>query len=162
MSEESTPQAERPAEVTPAGGEQEATRQAPWLALLVFAGDELPVDELGFDVVRLSLPQTASWIGQGENEPVDPDQVVAALGRQQLAGFAEALDSSPDDLAAKLSAKVPDFVDQATSGNALQDRSTKVDVLLALFDEVPDTVTLREPSAGISFDVEDLNVIHLR
>ncbi|GCE01830.1 YidB family protein [Embleya hyalina] len=55
--------------------------------------------------------QVRSWIGDGPNEPITADQVVAIIGEDQLAQTAATLGKTPGDLAAELAAELPELVD---------------------------------------------------
>ncbi|WP_456432611.1 YidB family protein [Nitratifractor sp.] len=55
-----------------------------------------------------------SWIGQGENAPIDPDQVSALLGEEKVSAFAEQLGINLDSAKQALADALPQVVDQAT------------------------------------------------
>ncbi|MFF3158654.1 YidB family protein [Streptomyces sp. NPDC057910] len=57
--------------------------------------------------------QVRSWIGDGPNEAVTADQIVAVVGEVQLAQAAESLGREPANLAADLAARLPGLVDAA-------------------------------------------------
>ncbi|MER5728877.1 YidB family protein [Streptomyces sp. NPDC002138] len=57
--------------------------------------------------------QVRSWIGDGPNEAITADQIVAVVGADQLAQAAESLRREPDDLAADLAARLPGLADAA-------------------------------------------------
>ena len=58
----------------------------------------------------------SSWIGDGENAPIDTDQVEELLGSDKVEAFAEQLGVSVDSAKQALSDVLPDLVDKATSG----------------------------------------------
>ncbi|MEV7602843.1 RHS repeat-associated core domain-containing protein [Kitasatospora sp. NPDC089797] len=64
-------------------------------------------------VVELNLPQTPSWFGQGENEPVTADQITQA-GGDQLIAAAKRLNSTPQALAGNLARTLPGTIDRLT------------------------------------------------
>ncbi|MFE3202384.1 YidB family protein [Embleya sp. NPDC059237] len=55
--------------------------------------------------------QVRSWIGDGPNEAITADQIVAVVGEDQLAQAAEVLGREPGDLAADLAARLPELVE---------------------------------------------------
>ncbi|MGW1638357.1 YidB family protein [Streptomyces lavendulae] len=59
-------------------------------------------------------PQVQSWIGDGINEAITADQIIAVVGEDRLAQTAEDLRRNPADLAADLAARLPGLVDAAT------------------------------------------------
>jgi uncharacterized protein YidB (DUF937 family) len=64
--------------------------------------------------------QVRSWLGNGTNLPVTPDQLRAALGNEQVQQLARQL-GLPVDAALKLLAEhVPAAVDQASPNGTLQ------------------------------------------
>ncbi|MGW1410140.1 YidB family protein [Streptomyces sp. NPDC002403] len=105
--------------------------------------------------VELSLPQLASWISSGPNEPVTAAVITDAIGQESLVRIAAAQGKGPADAAEYLAQNLPNATDAATSGESatptVRSFSAAPDVLLVLFDDVPDQVTLQEPSQGIRF-----------
>ena len=61
-------------------------------------------------------PTIQSWVGNGENLPISPDQVQRALGSDSIQQLAAKLGIPPDQLAAKLSEILPQAVDKMTPG----------------------------------------------
>jgi uncharacterized protein YidB (DUF937 family) len=55
-----------------------------------------------------------SWIGNGPNQPVTAEQVHQALGAESLKDLAAKSGLSTQDLAAKLSAILPQVIDKMT------------------------------------------------
>jgi uncharacterized protein YidB (DUF937 family) len=55
-----------------------------------------------------------SWVGNGSNEPISPDQVHQAFGADTIKDLAAKIGLSPQELAAKLSAFLPQAVDKLT------------------------------------------------
>ncbi len=56
----------------------------------------------------------SSWIGSGENAPIDADKLSNLLGSEQISAFAEKLGIDFDTAAESLSDVVPNIVDKAT------------------------------------------------
>lgn len=63
--------------------------------------------------------QVASWVGTGENLPVDAGQIIQSLGNGPLAELAGKFGMQPDDLAGKLAGLLPGAVDQLTPGGQI-------------------------------------------
>jgi uncharacterized protein YidB (DUF937 family) len=64
--------------------------------------------------------QVQSWLGNGANLPVSPDQIRAALGSEQVKELAQHFGVSPDAALKLLSEHLPGVIDQASSGGTLQ------------------------------------------
>ncbi len=56
----------------------------------------------------------ASWIGTGQNLPIDPGQVNQVLGGEQVQAMAAKVGISPEAASSMLSKLLPTLVDQAT------------------------------------------------
>ncbi len=87
-------------------------------------------DEGGLDLSNIfsSLQDSSigsiisSWIGSGENMPVDGSTLSNILGSDQISAFAEKLGIDPDTAADSLSDVVPNIVDKATGdGSSILD-----------------------------------------
>lgn len=59
-------------------------------------------------------PTIQSWVGNGENLPITPEQIHQALGSDTVQQLAAKLGIPPDQLAAKLSEILPQAVDKMT------------------------------------------------
>src|SRR5208283_4904581 len=59
-------------------------------------------------------PTIQSWVGNGENQPISPDQLHQALGSDTIQQLAAKLGIPPDQLAAKLSEVLPQAIDKMT------------------------------------------------
>ena len=59
-------------------------------------------------------PTIQSWVGNGENQPISPDQLHQALGADTIQQLAAKLGVPPDQLAAKLSEVLPQAIDKMT------------------------------------------------
>ena len=60
-----------------------------------------------------------SWIAEGANQPISPDQIHQAFGSDTLKELAAKAGLSPDTLAAKLSQVLPQAIDKLTPGGAV-------------------------------------------
>ncbi|MFE3202336.1 YidB family protein [Embleya sp. NPDC059237] len=59
--------------------------------------------------------QVRSWVGEGPNEPITADQIVALVGEDRLAEAADALGRTSGDLAADLAAELPELIAAASN-----------------------------------------------
>lgn len=57
-----------------------------------------------------------SWVGTGANQPITADQIHQVFGSSMVSQLAAKAGISPQDLAAKLSAVLPQAVDKLTPG----------------------------------------------
>ncbi len=57
----------------------------------------------------------SSWIGSGENAPIDPDSVTALVDEEKIEAFAAQLGISPESAKQALADALPAVVDQATN-----------------------------------------------
>lgn len=64
--------------------------------------------------------QVQSWLGNGANMPVSPDQLRAALGGEQLTQLARQFGVSPDAVLKLLSDHLPGIIDKASPNGVLQ------------------------------------------
>jgi len=64
--------------------------------------------------------QVSSWLGNGTNLPVTPDQLKSALGNEQVQQIAQHLGLPIDKALALLSQHLPGMVDQASPNGELQ------------------------------------------
>ena len=60
-----------------------------------------------------------SWVGTGANQPITADQIHQAFGSDAVKELAAKVGLSPQDLAAKLSAILPQAVDKLTPGGTV-------------------------------------------
>ena len=58
-----------------------------------------------------------SWIGNGENKPVQPDHLGQALGKDTVSQMADKAGCSQDDLLSQLAKALPGIIDNLTNGN---------------------------------------------
>ena len=64
--------------------------------------------------------QVRSWLGNGANLPVSPDQLRAALDNDQVRQLAQHFGVSPDAALKLLSEHLPGVVDQASPSGTIQ------------------------------------------
>ena len=69
--------------------------------------------------------QVGSWLGNGKNLPISPDQLRSALGNEQLQQMARAAGLPTDDLLKVLSQHLPQAVDNASPNGALEEPEDK-------------------------------------
>ena len=55
-----------------------------------------------------------SWVGTGQNKPVQPDELGDALGKRAVTQMADKAGCSQDDLLTQLSKALPGLIDQLT------------------------------------------------
>ncbi|NPA27850.1 MAG: DUF937 domain-containing protein [Epsilonproteobacteria bacterium] len=70
----------------------------------------------------------SSWIGEGENKPIEPESVTELLGEEKIEEFANQLGVSIESAKKALADALPEVVDKATSpdSNILGDLLDKV------------------------------------
>lgn len=77
-----------------------------------------------------------SWIGKGDNEPVAPEQLQNALGREEIDKYAAKMGMSSSEAAAELSKTLPTVVDKLTPDGKLpesDDENSIQDLLKKFF-----------------------------
>ncbi len=62
-----------------------------------------------------------SWLGDGDNSAISPDQLTGMLGADKISEFASSLGLSKEEAAGGLSEALPQIVDNASSGGSLLD-----------------------------------------
>ncbi len=62
-----------------------------------------------------------SWLGDGANKNISPDQLSSILGQDKIAEFASKLGLSENEASGGLSEALPQMVDKASSGGSLLD-----------------------------------------
>lgn len=60
-----------------------------------------------------------SWVGTGDNEPLDPDEVERALGSDEVDRIAQEAGVSHDEAASGLAGMIPGLVDKLSPGGQL-------------------------------------------
>jgi uncharacterized protein YidB (DUF937 family) len=71
--------------------------------------------------------QVASWLGNGDNHAVSPDQLRSALGNEQLQQMARSAGLPIDKLLAMLSQQLPQTVDKMSPNGTLQEADQSED-----------------------------------
>jgi len=61
-------------------------------------------------------PTVQSWVGNGPNQPVSPQQVHAAVGPDLMAQLAARIGVTPEELSARLAQVLPGAIDKLTPG----------------------------------------------
>ncbi|WP_294539510.1 YidB family protein [uncultured Rhodoblastus sp.] len=61
-----------------------------------------------------------SWVGTGENHPISPDQLNAAIGHGKIADIARQAGLSPEQLSQLLAQALPKLIDKLTPGGKIQ------------------------------------------
>lgn len=62
-----------------------------------------------------------TWLGDGSNGSISPNQVVDVMGKDKIADFATQLGLSPDEAAGGLSEALPQMIDKGSVGGSLLD-----------------------------------------
>jgi len=75
----------------------------------------------------------ASWIGTGQNLPVNADQLRAVLGDERIAALAARAGIPPDQAAAALQQLLPTLIDHLTPNGQVPAPGSLASVGLALF-----------------------------
>ena len=73
-----------------------------------------------------------SWLNDGDNKAISPDQIISALGSGKIAEFASKLGISNKEAAGGLAEALPQMMDKASSGGALLDSIGGMDGALGL------------------------------
>jgi uncharacterized protein YidB (DUF937 family) len=71
--------------------------------------------------------QVASWLGNGANHAISPDQLRSALGNEQLQQLAQSAGLPIDKLLAMLSQQLPQTVDKMSPNGTLQEADQSED-----------------------------------
>ena len=64
-----------------------------------------------------------SWLGQGENQPLTPDEIRQALGNAKLQEMAKSLGIPVEQVADVLAKALPSAVDQASPNGVLDPKT---------------------------------------
>ena len=62
-----------------------------------------------------------SWLGDGDNDDIEPSQLTEMFDGEKISKFAQALGVSQDDAASGLSQLLPRLIDKSSSGGSLLD-----------------------------------------
>jgi uncharacterized protein YidB (DUF937 family) len=60
-----------------------------------------------------------SWLGPGQNQPIEPGQLGSALGQKAVSDLAQHAGLTEQDLLSQLSQNLPQFVDTLTPGGRI-------------------------------------------
>lgn len=92
------------------------------LKLLPSSGGELNIAQL----VSMFASQggglaamASSWLGDGGNQAISPNQIMELLGQGKIADFAQQLGLGTDKAAEGLAGIIPDLIDSNSKGGAL-------------------------------------------
>ena len=77
-----------------------------------------------------------SWLGDGDNKSISPEQIKNVLGPDKLAEFASKLGVSPQEAEGGLSEALPQMVDKASSGGSLLDSLGGVEGVLGMANKL--------------------------
>lgn len=77
-----------------------------------------------------------SWLGDGANTGISPEQIISALGSNKIDGFASQLGLSTEEAAGGLSEALPQMVDKASSGGSLLDSLGGVEGVLGMANKL--------------------------
>ena len=69
-----------------------------------------------------------SWVSTGQNLPVSPDQLQAALGADRIGALAQQVGMPAGDLSSQLAQYLPQVVDQLTPGGQLPEGGGSADL----------------------------------
>jgi len=72
----------------------------------------------------------SSWMGDGENEPVDGSQLTKILGEDKVSEFADKLGVDKDTALSGLSDAIPNMIDKATGEGSLLDSVGGIDGIM--------------------------------
>ncbi len=73
-----------------------------------------------------------TWLGDGANRSISPNQVVDAMGQDKIADFASQLGLSPDEAAGGLSEAFPQMIDKGSAGGSLLDSLGGMDDVIGM------------------------------
>ena len=110
------------------------------LGSLVSALSGLTGQGQGFDIGSLLNNLNAgglgdiakSWLGDGGNAAISPDQISSVLGSDRIAEFASKLGLSTEEAAGGLSEALPQIMDKGSSGGSLLDSLGGVEGVMGL------------------------------
>jgi len=87
---------------------------------LVGGGEQMDVAGLVGNLKEKGMGDVAeSWLGDGDNKDISPDQLKEALGADQVSQAAAELGTDEGSLLGGLQAALPQLVDKASSGGSL-------------------------------------------
>lgn len=77
-----------------------------------------------------------SWVGTGDNQPVAPEQVEAAIGPDVIQGFASKLGLNGSQILPLLAQFLPMIIDKLTPAGQLENEQPSTDTLQNVFASV--------------------------
>ncbi len=97
--------------------------------VLMSALSNLIGGEGGFDIGSLMskmqgsdlLGMAQSWLGDGDNQAIDVNQIMSLFGSDKISAFASQLGMSESEAVGGLSDAVPQMIDNASSGGSILD-----------------------------------------
>lgn len=93
--------------------------------------------------------QVQSWIGKGENKPVDADQMTQAIGKERMEQIAQQAGTTPEQAAQTMADKLPGMVDKMTpDGEVPSPQSIKSNVAGAAQGATPNPSAMGTAAAG--------------
>ncbi|WP_037707907.1 YidB family protein [Streptomyces griseus] len=96
------------------------------------AGGQNPLGGLLDMLTRSGLAdQAQSWIGTGDNKPVDGEQITRALPDETLQQVARDAGVSPEQAADEIARSLPRAVDKLTPGGSLPEGGSLEDIIRA-------------------------------
>ena len=101
------------------------------LQKLIGNGDQLDIAGMvaalqGGDLASIA----ASWLGDGANESISPDQVRQVMGDAKISEAATELGTDENSLLSGLSQALPQMIDKSSSGGSLLDAVGGIDCAL--------------------------------
>ena len=85
--------------------------------------------DVSHDIPHNLLTLGKSWLGTGQNAPVAPKDLGAALGRENVREAADQVGIPPDDLLAQLSKALPGLIDRLSPNGRLPNTQEISDML---------------------------------
>jgi len=85
--------------------------------------------EGGFDISSLLgnlqggdlMGMAQSWLGDGENQAIDTNQIMSLFGSDKISAFASQLGMNETEAVGGLTDAIPQMIDQASSGGSILD-----------------------------------------
>lgn len=93
-------------------------------ALLSLMGDGAGGLDIGAIVAKIASngqlsSMVSSWLGDGGNETINPNQLLDVFGSEKLSQFSSTLGQNQDNAIAGLSTMLPNLLDKSSSGGKL-------------------------------------------
>ncbi|KRB29814.1 hypothetical protein ASD99_24490 [Mesorhizobium sp. Root695] len=87
-----------------------------------------------------------SWVGTGPNQPIEPNDVEAAIDEDTLTSLSMQTGLSRDELISRITRDLPEAVNKMTPNGALPPEPTKGSGETTLLDDVPPHTTEAKPT----------------